>query len=431
MVIRVKPANASTPKLTFTPLQILVKEESNFTVQAQILDSPPFTMFWIIIAYNPTFIDALNATTWPDGYINIDKEQGKIDVSATTTQSLQGNQTLATITFKAVQSGNTTLQFESSEIYDPQLNPITHIAETAQVEIVGPLNLAIAYSQPIYLEQYLTIYANLTMKETPINSLLGVEIVSPKNTTVMTRVLGSVTGDYPIQILTFYPSDQYGNPKNTFTVNYQAYFTTRVQNLKNETLPILIVINVLDRYDTPIGFTICQTSIYRLSELLFIGPVLIRDYAFNGTAKAYINIFSEWPRNWGIPYCREESVTFQIINGVTKTPLFIPSDNPIKAQYNLTLRLPLSTGKGNYTIYATSTYKVQNAYNTTTLQARLICDFNNDGKVGPYDFTIFALSYGSTQKDPNWLPEADYDKNQKIGPYDFTVLAINYGKYVK
>jgi len=429
---------ASSTEITFSPAKVLVKEDSNFTIQVQILNSPPFTMFWITINYNTTVLDALNANVtppWENPYINIDENQGKIDISSTTQQPLEGNQTIATITFKAILNSNSTLQFTDTQIYDPQLDPIPHTTKNAQIEIVGPLNITVASVKDLYyLEQNVTIYGNLTVETTPVNSLIGVEVTSPKNTTVMTRIIFSSTPtntSYPLEILSFYPSDEHGNPLNSFNAGSQAYFTITVKNLENGNLPLLIVITVFDRYNTPIGFTIWQGTIFSSSSLMYIGPIFIKEEAFNGTAAAYANLFSNWPKNQGIPYCPEKSVEFQVMNGVTKSPVTLPSTNPaFEAQYNLTFRLPLYTGMGNYTIYTTSHYKVQNAYAASTFLAKLICDFNEDGKIGPYDFALFSLTYGSTPEDPDWLPEADFDNNQKIGPYDFAILALNYGKHV-
>jgi hypothetical protein len=430
-ISKIEKVNASATKIIFNPSQILVGEGSNFTVQVQTLNAPPFTMFWITINYNTTVIDALNASTWQERYINIDENHGTIEISALTTPPVEGNQTLATINFKAALNSNSTLQLTDTQIYDPQQNPIPHTTETAQIEIVGSLNISLKNAPMAYLEQYITIYGNLTIEETPVNTLFGVEVRSPDNIPLATKIVGSGNGTYPLKILNFYPSDEYGNPLSCFNAGFQAHFTITVKNLENENLPILIVITVFDMYKTPVGFTMFQGTIFSLSEIMFIGSLLIRNDAFNGTAIAYADVFSNWPKNYGIPYCPEQSTTLQIINGATKTPMFISSNEPtIVAQYNFTLRLPLFTGIGNYTIYATSHYKVQRAYAITTFEAKLICDYDNDGKVGPHDLALLIFRYGSTPNSPKWDPNFDINKDGKVGPYDLAFLISNYGKHV-
>lgn len=429
---------ASTAELIFSPAEILVKEDSNFTVEVQIVNCPPSKLFEITVNYNTTVLDALNASVLPpleNFIVSIDENQGTIEISAITSTALEGNQTIAALTFKSTLHSNSTLLFSYSQIYDPQLNPIPHTTKTAHIEIVGSLNLIVMTSTPkLYLEQNITIYGNLTVSASPVNSLIGIEITSPASELVMTRIIGpaQLNESYFIQVLDFYLSDEQGNPKNTATAGFQSYFTITVQSMINEDLPLLIVINVFDRYNTPVGYTIFEGKIFAFSPVTFIGPVFVREEAFNGTAKAYADLFSDWPRNRGITYCPEKTTDFQIINGVTNPPPPIPSDSlSFESQYEVTFRLPLFTGMGNYTIHATSHYKVQKAYATSIFQAKLVCDFNEDGKVSPYDFAVLAIAYGSSEGEPRWNPNCDINKDNVIGPYDFAVLAINYGKQVK
>jgi hypothetical protein len=57
-------------------------------------------------------------------------------------------------------------------------------------------------------------------------------------------------------------------------------------------------------------------------------------------------------------------------------------------------------------------------------------DFDNSGRVGPFDFAVFSACYGSTPSKPNWYPNADLLEDDKIGPGDFAVFAHNFGKHV-
>jgi hypothetical protein len=94
-----------------------------------------------------------------------------------------------------------------------------------------------------------------------------------------------------------------------------------------------------------------------------------------------------------------------------------------------------SFAKGNYTIWAYA-WPVQGETDTedNTFIEGLVAvtipgDFSGDFKVGPYDFALLAVAYGSTPEKPKWNPNCDVDDNSKIGPYDFAILSVNYGKH--
>ncbi len=59
-------------------------------------------------------------------------------------------------------------------------------------------------------------------------------------------------------------------------------------------------------------------------------------------------------------------------------------------------------------------------------------DFSGDFHVGPYDFALIGVSYGSTPWQPgmigDWNPNCDVNRDNKIGPADFAILAANYGE---
>lgn len=90
--------------------------------------------------------------------------------------------------------------------------------------------------------------------------------------------------------------------------------------------------------------------------------------------------------------------------------------------------------KGNYTIsaYAWPVSDETNLGNNTLedgeISVAMLGDLDASGKVGPYDFYLFARGYGSTPTMPNWNPNADFDESGKVGPYDFYLFARNYGK---
>lgn len=56
-------------------------------------------------------------------------------------------------------------------------------------------------------------------------------------------------------------------------------------------------------------------------------------------------------------------------------------------------------------------------------------DVNDDGEVGPGDFSLFAAGFGSFAGDPNYSAAADLDGDGEIGPVDFGLLAFSFGQF--
>lgn len=524
-------------QLSISPQSIIVVIDTNFTVAVKLSNAPSFKQFSIALKYNTTALNAWDIQVLvPSPHSSyIDEVDGTIKIDAWD-QNLEGNQTLATIYFKAIGKGNTTIEFYGSEIRDQSWNLILHEVVDGQVEIIGHVGLTVTTDNSYhYLGNNMTIYGNLTMDGVYATSLIGIEIHTLEDITLIRTTKSGYIPPYiswPVEVLNFYPSDDQGNPKNSFSAGYQSYFTVEVMNHANEMLPILVTVNAFDKYNSPFGLTIVQTSIPPSTSQMHISPLLIPSQTSNGTALAYLNVFSDWPRNEGFPYHPEESASFQIIDGTTSIPpASPPSNQTCEANYNLTFKLISTGGLTNFEVYATTLYKDQNkqaqtsfialaieltdislsktivgrgnpmriyvkivnygsntqtfnltvSYNSTILNTKpimlegksfttitfwwnttavdagnytitayashvegevnmtineltdgivnvspLIGDFNSDGKVGPYDFTILAISYGSQPSSPKWYPNADFNEDDKIGPYDFTLFSINY-----
>jgi hypothetical protein len=49
-------------------------------------------------------------------------------------------------------------------------------------------------------------------------------------------------------------------------------------------------------------------------------------------------------------------------------------------------------------------------------------DLDNDGFVGPNDYTVFGNAWQSTPSDSNWNPSADFDSDGFVGPNDYTIF---------
>ena len=50
------------------------------------------------------------------------------------------------------------------------------------------------------------------------------------------------------------------------------------------------------------------------------------------------------------------------------------------------------------------------------------CDLDNDGFVGPFDYSIFRSAWWSNSSSANWNADADFDSDGFVGPFDFTIF---------
>jgi len=429
----------SAAKIVLSPPDSVSRVNDNLAISVLLENSPRFIGFWITIQYDTLVLDALTANIalpWGGSYVKLDRDLGTVDLSSVNTQQpLEGNFLLATIEFHSKANGNSTLEIKDTELLDAEINPIPHVTQNGRIEVVGPLSITIKDLPDVfYIDQNATICGNATVEETSANALIGIEIRS-QGILLSTRVVTSGVVPYEslssIRIGRFFPSDENGSFVDTVRAGNQIYFTTYVHNPADVTAPILVVINLYDRYNRPLGFTLLQSILYPNASLMYIAPINVDLDASNGTAIAYVNLFSDWPHNRGIPYDVEQSAVIQITDGLGGKLLpDLPTGGSCLANYNLTFRPPANQGIGNYSVYVTAHYKVQDAYAEATSPVELLGDFNHDGKVGPYEFARISKAYGSTPISPRWLPEADFDKNVQIGPGDFAVFAILYGRHV-
>lgn len=103
-----------------------------------------------------------------------------------------------------------------------------------------------------------------------------------------------------------------------------------------------------------------------------------------------------------------------------------------------TLNLAFNTTslqKGNYVIaaYALCSNDTDNTDNVRSvdLVLTILGDFSGDFEVGPYDFALLGVAYGSTPWTPgmigDWNPNCDANGSNKVDPADFAILGVNYG----
>jgi len=435
------PSSKSNPStvMSIQPSYVLVKAQNNFTVSIVLTESPLFISFEAALNFNKTLLEALNGNVtvpWEGCQFLIDNSEGTVYIYGFDgSNPLEGNQTLATVEFRALAHSNSTLNLTDTYISGTDHNPIAHTTETALVEVIGPLDLTVASARHhYYVGTNIEIHGNTMIEDATVETLIGLELVTPKNTSIVRTLTSGAAPpqeSWRINVTDFYPSDQQGNHANSFSNGTQAYFTIQIQNMADEPLPYLIYISVLDTYNGSVGQLVSQGTIQPGSPSLLISAVYLPYDVYNGSAEAYASVLSDWPRSGGIPYCPEQSVNFMITGGLTTTPTPVPYGNvTFESDYAGTFNLSSDYSFGNYSVYASAEYKTQTAAARTTFFNTILADFNCDGRVGSVDLNCLLIAYGSDPQKPYWFPEADFNLDGRIGPQDLNALLIRFGQHI-
>jgi len=316
----------------------------------------------------------------------------------------------------------------------------TIILATAQpiLHANPPLNLTVMTDKQTYnAGEKVHINGTLTSNGSPIqDAIVAIEIRDRSDLpfTFRTRPTGIITqADWPVNYTELFPCDSNGNPKYSFKTGTNLWIRFTVKNYDTVSHNVLTAISVYDADTIPFG------AWYPYSGSIDPGKTVtvvfmadkIPSSAKLGEATIYANIYSDFPKNGGIPYCPEKSATFTITGTSTSSTQTFKDETYItsaEATYSLTFKLPSTDVRiGNYTVYVSSQYQSEKTTNTTTFQVILVGDVNEDMKVDMIDIGLCCKAYGSEPGDPNWDPRCDVNNDGRIDMKDIGIICKNYG----
>jgi len=280
-----------------------------------------------------------------------------------------------------------------------------------------------------FLNEVILLFGNLTHLGQKVNDgLIAMQILNPSNETSTIRIVstGAVSQEnYPVRITQFYPSDNQGNPRSTpYNKGTFAHFTAYVQNNDIQSHNFYFAVNIYDKNGKPWALSFSGNGTIMPGE----NKVIISSYPIpfdfpSGTAVAYAVALTDQPKNNGVPHCPEAAATFQIATS-TVTPIVTSSYQNGDFYFNFSM--PINNKPGNYTVYASSTYKYVDAYKQLIFKIR-VPDLNNDGTVDIYDLIIVSAAFGSTPDSPNWNPMADANGDNVVDIYDLILVSSHFG----
>lgn len=425
-----------------------------FVIDIKIANVTGLYCFEFRLGYNTTLLDVLDAVEGPFPPISavtieIHEQEGHVLVYGSC-EPAEGNGTMATITFSVTYaaSASCTLDIQGDYLYDMNVEPIPHDTEDGNYTF-AILGVTVATNKPYYHQgKNVTIHGNLTLNGSPHQGLVAVEVDDPDNFPHVVRTVqtGSTFPPEEITILEVVPCDKDGNPKSSFkrgagSVMDLFYVRVTVKNNSTEGKDVTVTANSYDVNMVSLGVTYAQDwPLGSGASSSYVLSISIPEWASLGTGTVYVNAYTDWPgygfygdhpKN-GTPYCPEKNATFEIINspqGAGAPETQSSGDNSTVGNYSLNFKLRLSDLKlGNYTVYASSSYRGQQVINSTTFEVRLFGDVNGDGKISYADVYVALRVYSGTWPYP--APGADLNGDGKITYADvYIVLRVYSGTW--
>jgi len=228
---------------------------------------------------------------------------------------------------------------------------------------ISPLKITVTTDKTSYiLREIVDISGNVTYNNELVEEgLVGIQVDNPL-TKIVTRTLplGPISPEgWTIEIVSLISCDNAGNLKLSYERESWAWFMVTVKNSGITSKDALITINVYDSSFIPIGTLFSQTTIEAGENTTFMPSLWIENWVSNGTATAYANVYTDWPKNGGYPYCPEKSTTFTIIESEydEDPPNQSPNTPTQNGTYDLKFRLSPEPPPGTYVVSASAWYK--------------------------------------------------------------------------
>lgn len=270
------------------------------------------------------------------------------------------------------------------------------------------------------------------------DALVAIQMVHTSGDSLIYRTLNTGTEpqlSWVIEILNIYPSDEIGNPKTSFRRGQTANFKVTVRNNALVSKHVVLTLNAyyMLSYETTFKAIFYFDGIIPPGTISFIPGIVIPNDAPICTVKVYANAYTTFPEDVGYAYCPEESATFTITSSSSSAATYSHTSEytvqSLLGTYMLIFNLP-STNMilGNYTVYASTVYRTQQAFAYTTFEAVLLGDVNGDKIVDIFDAVLLSKASGSRPGDPSWDPRCDFNDDTIVDVFDAVILSANAGK---
>jgi len=225
------------------------------------------------------------------------------------------------------------------------------------------------------------------------NAIISIEVQNKRGDPFLQRTIpiGNPAISWALNIKNVYLRDAYGNPTNTTCIKSLANLYATIENKMLNSVDAVVAVTVLDGNLIPI-FTQWHSVTFEASSTQTLSwSIYIPEWAYSGMALAFVNAYSDYPRNGGTPLSPERPYIFHITrNSEVKYPTSeLPQTFSCKPGYfEIYFRIPPDryTLPGNYPFHVV-------ALSTALTKAYTSSSFNVDPYPCPPQaaFTYYPL----------------------------------------
>jgi hypothetical protein len=428
---------------------------NNFTVDVDLEDVVDLETLEFWLSYDTLILDVVhvNASTVfsPPATIDISEPEGRLRVAASTSPSITGDFTLATVTFHVTGTGESVLDLYNVTLVDewgasvPYLEPgdgyFSNILKAKLFidppELIDPtLTPGSKFTIDVQIDDVFDLYgyAFHLAYDTNVLTALGVVISPPTNDTHFTTEVSILDELGHIYVnVTYYP------PATPISISSN---TTLV------TIHFLVEgygCTVLDLYDTVLVDPFGASIPHEVGDGFFctlIADVAIVDIELSKNF-VYASCECPWHTLVNVTVVAtnlgDTTETFNVTayydnNTIGTKPVvdLLPGWNASVVFVWDTTGLPPCS---NYTISAEASIvpyeldEANNVYSDGWVKMKIVGDVNNDGQVDIFDIVLASDAYSTVQGDPDYNPEADVAPQcGRIDIYDMVTIASHYGE---
>lgn len=349
-----------------------------------------------------TFTDNYNATF---GIVTL----GCLRFSIPT--GVDGNGTLATITFKAIGSGPSVLHLGDGPVFPWKLfdsnNALIPFTSVDGIAYVGAVDVAIGgIDTPLDIPQSSLALINVTAQNRGQPTETFDVTLSYDGTPIDgTKTVLNLPGGES-QILNF-AWDTTSIPIGPYTLAATATTVLGEIDTSDNTLSVSVYVGTIDIAITGVNMKTSIPSGHNGTGV----DVTVQN---NGQATETLNVTLSVDSN------SVDSQTTTLNPGTSGT---------VALWWNTT-----TLSYGSYTVQAFIVplpFQIDTTNNnfTTTAAVTIPGDLNGDFTVGLSDLVLLAKAYGSNPGDTKWNPNGDIDSNGVVGLTDLVILATHYGQH--
>jgi hypothetical protein len=420
---------------------------SDFTVNVSIASASGVYGLQFSLSFNATMLQA--STVTPGSFIppsattitQIDNTTGFVIFNVSVSSSLDGNGTLAQISFHVEALGRTTLHLYSVNIVDEFGLPLAY--STADGSFDNVLLAKLAIDPPQIIDPALvppaTFMVNVTIEE--VRGLYGYQFNLTYNPSIL--VCLQVQIQDVLNETNYVPNQYVDNGRGFVFINVTYYSPAVPLDLDSPTAFVGIKFRVktiggtnLTLTDTHLVDSAGQPITHEDHNGYF--QSLIVDIAVLGVSVSPTEIYKGWSTNITIIVANvgNSSESFALNVYYNSTLLTSVNVTGLTANANATVIVPWNTGTVNPGKYVISAYVPPLLYETNvannnftdgSVKVKIPGDLNGDGTVDISDAIILSAAFDSTPGAPNWNPAADLNGDGTVDILDAIMLAAAFG----